>query len=299
MGPQAYTPFGGAESQHGDVDSAGIVILPLCYESASSYGTGSGEGPRHLLASSEQLERLDEETLVDWVGLKVHTVPPVFPPGDPARAVEQMAAAAEEILLKERFLLSIGGDHAISLGPIMAAARQYPGLGILQVDAHLDLRDHWNGSRYNHACVMRRVVEDVGLPVVPVGTRSFSPEEADLLREKGMSPFFAHAIEARGSDEWVAEVVESLPAEVYITIDLDSLDPSVLPGTGTPEPGGLSYRQLVKLLKAVGRHRKVIGADITELAKIEGSQVSEFTAAKIATKIMVYCAGGRRTVETD
>jgi len=286
---QSMIPFGGPEGQHADPGSAGIVVLPLCYEHASSYGTGSGEGPYHLLAASEQLERVDEETLIDWLALKIHTMDPLIPKGNPAEAIEEMKAAAEKVLAKKAFLLSLGGDHAISLGPIEAVADAYPGIGILQIDAHLDLRDEWNGSRYNHACIMRRVSEDLGLRIVPVGTRSFSPEELEYIGEKGISPFFAHKIAASETAAWIDAVVASLPEHVYITVDLDGLDPAVIPGTGTPEPGGLSYRELVALLEAVGEHRTVVAADINELAKIEGTQVSETAAAKIATKIMVHC----------
>ena len=289
MDSKPYIPFGGREGQCTDINAAGITILPLCYEHAPSYGTGSRDGPYHILTASEQLERLDEETLIDWVRLNVHTLAPLTPADDPVQAVEEMKTAAEQVLAGKSFLLSIGGDHAISLGPIMAAATRYPDMGVLQVDAHLDLRDQWNGSRYNHACVMRRVVEDVGLTVIPVGTRSFSPEEADLIKTQGISPFFAHRIDGQKDDNWIEAVVASLPETVYITIDLDGLDPSVIPGTGTPEPGGLSYRQLVKLLKATGEKKRVVAADINELAKIEGSQVSEVAAARIATKIMIYC----------
>jgi len=135
---------------------------------------------------------------------------------------------------------------------------------------------------------MRRVVEDMALPVVQVGIRSFSSEEADFIRHRGLSPFFAHQIE-QNDPSWIQQVVERLPEHVYMTIDLDGLDPSVLPGTGTPEPGGLLYRQLVGLIQTVGRSRKVVAADINELSKIEGTTVSEFTAAKLATKFFVYC----------
>jgi agmatinase len=291
MDSRPYIPFGGPEGQCIDRHAAGVTILPLCYEHAPSYGTGSGDGPYHILTASEQLERLDEETLIDWVRLNIHTLTPLIPANDPARAMKEMEAAAQEVIDRETFLLSLGGDHAISLGPIMAAARRHPALGILQIDAHLDLRDQWNDSRYNHACVMRRVVEDIGLTVIPVGTRSLCPEEAALIKTRNISPFFAHQIDRQEDNSWIEAVVATLPETVYITIDLDGLDPSVIPGTGTPEPGGLSYRQLVMLLKAVGEKRRVVAADITELAKIEGSQVSETTAAKIATKIMVYCTG--------
>ena len=280
--------FGDAETPAVGLDDAGIVVLPLCYENAPSYGTGSENGPLHILSASAQLENIDEETLTFWGKAGIHTLPPLMPSNDPKKAVNEMKKAAAAVLEKNKFLLSLGGDHAISIGPIMAAAEIHPDMGVLQIDAHLDLRDIWNGSKYNHACVMRRVVEDLNLPVVQVGIRSFSPEEADYVKEKKLKPFYAHTIDP-SDDYWRRKVVHSLPEKVYITIDLDGLDPSVLPGTGTPEPGGLSYRQLIKLIKAVGKEKKVIAADINELVKIEGFQVSEYTAAKIATKIFVYC----------
>ena len=201
-----------------------------------------------------------------------------------------MKKAAKAIFSKNKFLLALGGDHAVSLGPIMAAAEVYPDLGILQIDAHLDLRDEWNGSPYNHACVMRRVVDDVNLPVVPVGTRAFSKAEAVYARNRNLKPFYAHQLDPI-DDAWVSQVPGRLPKHVYLTIDLDGLDPAVLPGTGTPEPGGLSYRQLVQLIKTIGVNRTVVGADVVELTKLEGSQVSEYTAAKIITKILIYCLG--------
>jgi agmatinase len=280
--------FGEPEFQSPDPENAQIVVLPLCYENAVSYGTGTGSGPLHILNASVQLEMMDEETFTNWGKFGIHTLPPLFPSGNPEQAVGQMKQAARKVLEKQQFLLSLGGDHAISIGPIMAAAEIYPDLGVLQVDAHLDLRNTWNGSRYNHACVMRRVIDDIGLPAVQVGIRSFSSEEVDFIRLRGLSPFFAHQI-AANDPSWMQQVIDRLPERVYMTIDLDGLDPSVLPGTGTPEPGGLTYRQLVGLIQAVGRSRKVVAADINELSKIEGATVSEFTAAKLATKLFVYC----------
>lgn len=280
--------FGEPEYHKSDIDSARIVILPLCYENAVSYGKGAGSGPLHILNASAQLEVMDEETFINWGQIGIHTLPPMYFSQNPEKAVLEMKEAAKDVLSRNKFLLSLGGDHAISIGPIMAAADIFPNLGVLQVDAHLDLRDTWNGSRFNHACVMRRVVDDIGLSAVQVGIRSFSPEEAGFIQDRRLSPFFAHNI-SPNDQSWIDQVIDRLPENVYLTIDLDGLDPSALPGTGTPEPGGLEYRQLVSLIRAVGKSRKVVAADINELSKIEGTNVSEFTAAKLATKIFVYC----------
>lgn len=269
-------------------DQARVVILPFCYEQGASYGEGSREGPLHLLAASDALERLDEETLHDWTRVPIHTAAPLRPEGRPEAAVAAMRDAAAAVFTAGRFPLILGGDHAVTIGPALALAERFPDAGVVQVDAHLDLRDTWNGSRYNHACVMRRVADEAGLPFVQVGIRSLSPEEHRYVTENGLRPFYAHRIDPIDMS-WIDAVVDRLPDRVYLTVDLDGLDPSVVPGTGTPEPGGLSYRQLVGLIRAVGARRTVVGADINELAKIPGTQVSEFTAARIAAKIIVHC----------
>lgn len=280
--------FGGEEIENAEPAAARIFIQPFCYENKPSYGTGSIDGPLLILNASEQLERLDEETLEDWGRLAIHTAEPFYPAGQPRQAVCQMQGRAAEVLERNQFLLSLGGDHAVTIGPVTAARSIYPGLGVLQIDAHLDLRQTWNGSRYNHACVMRRIMDDLALPAVQVGIRAIAPEEADYLKQRHLTPVFAHTIESCSND-WIDAVVDRLPEKVYLTLDLDGLDPGVMPGTGTPEPGGLTYRQLVDLIRAVGKNRTVVAADITELAGIEGSHVSEYTAASIATKIMIHC----------
>jgi agmatinase len=285
-----FIPFGGPEVQHPDLESAGIVVLPLCYEQAPSYGVGSGNGPYHLTVASEQLEQFDEEALVDWGALPIHTLPPGHFSGPPEACVMKMKSAAKAILDTGKFLLSLGGDHAISIGPMLAAMEIWPDIGVLQVDAHLDLRDEWNGSRYNHACTMRRALEAGIRSLVQVGIRAVSKEEHEVTTTHGLKPFYAHRIDP-GNYSWIDDVLDALPEKVYLTVDLDGLDPSEMPGTGTPEPGGLSYRQLVRLIRAVGREKQVVAADVNELAKIEGSQVSETMAARVAEKMIVYCSG--------
>jgi len=182
MSVSAHISFGGAEVEETSFEAARIVVLPLCYENGPSYGTGSRQGPCHILKASEQLEGLDEETLIDWSRLPIHTTAPVFPSDAPEAAVKLMEREAARVLGAKKFLLSLGGDHAVTIGPVTAAAGVYPqDLGVLQIDAHLDLRETWNGSRFNHACVMRRIVSDLYLPVVQVGIRSFSVEEARFV----------------------------------------------------------------------------------------------------------------------
>lgn len=281
-------PFGGEAIQTRRLQDARVVVLPIYYEVAPSFGSGAGQGPYHLLNASRELECLDEETLVDWRKLGIHTVSGLEPSNVPEQAMEEIEKAASGHMESGRFLFSVGGDHAITIGLCRAAAARYPDAGVLQIDAHLDLRDSWNGSRYNHACVMRRIGDDLGLPFVQVGIRSFCPEEYDYIKANHLYPFYGHNLNP-ADDSWMDDVVYALPENVYLSIDLDGLDPGIVPGTGTPVPGGLTYRQVVELVKRVGMEKNVVAADINELAKIEGSVVSEFTAAKLATKVFVYC----------
>ncbi len=283
----AFVPFGGQEFQ-APLSKARIAVLPLAHESAPSYGTGAKDGPFHILDASTQLETTDEETLSDWTSPGIHTLSPPGLSALPREALGQIRAAALPLLESGKKLLSLGGDHAVSIGLVEAAKTIFPGLGVLQIDAHLDLRDTWNQSPLNHACVMRRIREDFRLPAVQVGIRSFSQEEATLAKEKDYRIFFAHQMLPK-DDSWIDQAVNCLPETVYLSLDLDGLDPSVVPGTGTPEPGGLTYRQVVDLLKALGKKRQVVAADITELAAFEGNHVSEYTAARLAQKIFVHC----------
>ncbi|MBI9074667.1 MAG: agmatinase [Desulfatibacillum sp.] len=285
-----FVPFGGTEIPLVDLESSRIVVLPLPYEANPSYGRGSQDGPFHILDASTQMEAVDEETGQEWTTLKIHTCRPPEISSNSEKAVADIQQAAQAILDNNKFLLALGGDHAITIGTARAAAARYPGMGILQIDAHMDLRDTWNGSRFNHACVMRRLTGDDKIPSVAVGIRSFSKEERDFARQTGHQVFLAQGIDPN-DDTWIDQIISLLPREVYLTLDLDGLDPSVIPGTGTPEPGGLGYRQVLDLIRTLGSRRRVVAADINELAAIPCTHVSEYTAARLAQKICLHCFG--------
>ncbi|MBU2488130.1 MAG: agmatinase [Proteobacteria bacterium] len=282
-----FVPFGGWQVQAQSPDLAAVVVLPVPYESGPSFGGGSHRGPLYILNASTQLEDTDEVSGFAWADAGVYTEDPLFVGSDPKTAIPAIAEAAGAVLDRGKPFLALGGDHAITIGLVQAAARRFPGLGVLQVDAHLDLRDRWNGSTYNHGCVMRRLAGDLGLPAVQVGIRAFASDERPVLKNLGLSPFWAHEIRP-GDDSWIHEAVGRLPETVYLTLDVDGLDPSVIPGTGTPEPGGLSFRQVSELIRVLGQKRRLVAADITELAPIPGSSLSEYTAAKLARNILVH-----------
>ncbi|MBF0102114.1 MAG: agmatinase [Desulfobacterales bacterium] len=277
--------FGEPEYQIDSIDNADVIVLPICYEYAPSYGKGSQDGPIHILTASEQLEFIDEETLFNIGSLKFFTLPLFYPNQPPPQAMDEIYNRACELLNLTQFMLALGGDHSITYGLVKAASQVYTNLSVLQIDAHLDLRDMWNGSPYNHSCVMRRIIEDVDLPITQVGIRSIAQEEFQFLRQNQMYPIFAHDLD---NDQWIDTIINQLSNNVYLTVDLDGLDPSVIPGTGTPEPGGLTYRQLINLIKSVSQYKRIVASDINELCKIPHTQVSEYTAARIASKILVY-----------
>ena len=195
-----------------------------------------------------------------------------------------------------RWVLALGGEHSITPGPVAAYAARVAGLSVLQIDAHLDLREAYEGDPHSHASAMARVVER-GVPVVGVGIRNVAEEEVPAMRGPRYRCFPAREVAGRpggGRGGWFEAVVEALSDDVYVTFDVDGLDPGVVPGTGTPEPGGLSWYEATGLLRAVAARRRIVGADVVETAPITGQRVSEFAAARLAYKILCYALGNRR-----
>jgi agmatinase len=271
-------------------EQARTVLLPVPYERTTTYGKGAADGPAALLEASTQVEHFDEELSCEALEQGVATLAPLTVDGMPDLLAEVLEREVGIHLDAGRCVGCLGGEHSLSLGPIRAAVARHPGLGVLQVDAHPDLRDEYEGTRYGHGCVMRRVLEGPDLAaLVQVGLRAVSEEDDPVLRrEPRVRPFYAWELARRTAGEWIEEVVEALPGKVYLSFDLDGLDPSVVPGTGTPEPGGLSWWDALALLRAVCERREVVAFDVVELAPQAGTHLSEFAAARLVFKILGY-----------
>ena len=277
--------FGGEEGGPGSREESRFVVLPAPLELTVSYGPGTGRGPEAILTASRELEFFDEETGTPyWEPGEIHTLDTPSLGGEPEKAVEALREMARPVVRAGKFLLTLGGEHTVTAGPLRAVVEEHPAVGLLVIDAHLDLRDSYDGTRWSHACVMRRVLEEHAIPVVWCGTRSYSRGEADLVAERGLTIWHAHDLPRH--PRWIEEVVDVLPEVVYLSVDVDGLDPSVMPGTGTPEPGGLTYREILGVIEELARRRTLVAADLVEVAPIPGQVVSEFTAARIAAKII-------------
>lgn len=285
--------FGGEDYRPVDYAAARVAVLPVPYEGTVSYGAGTAEAPRAILAASAQLESYDEELEREIGEAGVFTLPAVTVAG---RAPEGVMAAIHEAALPPirdgKLLLTLGGEHSISYGPLTALleARGGAPFSVLQIDAHADLRQSYHGTPHSHACIMARV-HDLGLPFVQVGIRSCSAPERAFLRAEGLEEnvFWAARIAAADAGEgWMDEVVARLGEDVYLTVDVDGLDPSVVAATGTPEPGGLGWYPALRLLRKVAGARRVIGMDLTELAPEPGRHAPDYTVARLAAKMIGY-----------
>lgn len=275
-------------------DRAGVLILPVPWDGTASYGKGTRHGPEAISRASCYVETFDEELGEDVEGLGWHLLPAVECSGaGPEEVVERVHAAASSALERGggRFLLTLGGEHSVSPGVVRAQAERIPGLSVLHLDAHADLRNEYEGSRHSHACACRRIRELVDV-TVSVGIRSLSAPEAALVRAEGVPIWWARDV--AGRTDWIGAAVDALGPDVYVTLDLDVLDPSIMPATGTPEPGGLGWREVVALLAETARRRNIVGADLVELAPISGFHAPDFLAARLAVRLAALAARGRR-----
>ncbi|HUU00258.1 MAG TPA: agmatinase [Myxococcota bacterium] len=277
--------FGALDDELCAYSSARAALLPVPYDGTTSYKTGTREGPAAIIAASQALELFDEELLFTPAAAGIATLSPVEPDArGPQQTVAAIARAAARPLSDGKFTVAVGGEHTISLGCLQAHRDLDGDIHVLQIDAHADLRDSYQGSPYSHACVMRRALAE--FPIVQVGLRSLSAEEHELIEERDLRPFSMNVI--RATPGWMDEVIERLGPKVYLTLDLDGLDPSVCPGVGTPEPGGLGWYELIDLLRRVFSRRDVVGADVVECLPLPGQHVTEFIAARLIYKLFAY-----------
>jgi agmatinase len=277
--------FGGAMPHTRSFADSRVVVLPVPVDRTTSYVSGTRNGPREILQASSHMELWDEEVGSDVHGVGIFTLPEMeLPFGEMAPLMEEIRRVASEILTRDKFLVTLGGEHSITPPLVAAAAARHRGLCVLQIDAHADLRESYMGTEHNHACAMRRSLAYAR--ITQVGIRSMSTEEAKAAPGLNTTIFYDGSM--RGDPQWVDRVVETLGDPVYITIDVDGLDPAIMPATGTPEPGGLSWYEILALLRATIRHRTVVACDIVELSPLPGLIAPNFLCAKLVYKILTY-----------
>ncbi len=276
--------FAGLPSSYSDYASSRVAVLPVPYDGTTEWHSGTRNGPKSIIEASFYLEWYDIELGRELYGMGIHTLPAIEPVMDSPEAMAGRVHSAVEALLGDgKFVLMLGGEHSISYGAIQAYQQKFSDLSVLQLDAHTDLRDQYLGTRFGHGCVMRRVLDICA--VTQVGIRSMSLEEQEFIKSRGLSPFVAdHNSNALSHQT----IIDSLAKNVYITIDLDVLDPSIMAAVGTPEPGGMSWSAILGLLKSVAEKRKIVGFDLVELCPEQGPASCSFTAAKLAYKLIGY-----------
>jgi agmatinase len=271
------------EPEFSKYDTSKIVVLPVPYEATTSYGKGTKKGPDAILDASQIVEDYDIELECEpYKKLGIHTLPPLRLKGDPHK---EICGAVKNILKDHKISVMLGGEHSISYGAVKACKEKFPELSVLQFDAHLDLRNSYHASKFSHASVMRRI-QELGCSCVQVGIRSQDIEEAEYIKENDLmdSIFYAHEFE----DSKIPEIVNKLSSDVYITFDVDALDPSIMPATGTPEPGGLYWDQVLKMLRAVISEKNIVGFDVVELSPKPNLHFANYTAAKLVYKMIGF-----------
>ncbi len=263
-------------------DSSRVVVVPAPFDVTSTWIKGADKGPAALVESSINFEWYDIETDGEPYRVGVHTDSPIehFRQAEPM--VEAVYARVRTHLARDKFVVLLGGEHSVSIGSFRAHAEKFSDLTILQLDAHADLRPEYHGSRFNHACAMARARELA--PIVQVGIRSLDIAEREFISPDRI--FYAHQI--AGRTDWMDRAVENLTSNVYLTIDLDVFDPSIMPATGTPEPGGLLWYETIAFLKKVAETRTIVGLDVVELCPTPGNHAAVYLAAKLIYKLLAY-----------
>ena len=277
--------FLGLTPEEAGSETPRVVVVPVPYEATVSYGGGTREGPAAIIRASRQVELYDAEEDAEVYGQGIVTLDEIEPAvSGPEEMVDRLTSLARDIFAQGRIPVCLGGEHTVSLGFIRAAAERFPDLTVLALDAHADMRDEYQGSRYSHACVLRRALE--AAPVAAAGLRSYSRQERDFIRERGLSPILAR--DMAGTWDWLPALVDGLGPHVYLTVDLDVFDPGLMPAVGTPEPGGLGWPEVIGLIRTAAARRRIVGFDLVELAPLPGQAAPDFIAARLAYKILTF-----------
>lgn len=275
--------FAGLAPHYSNLQQARTIILPVPYDSTSEWQGGSRHGPQAIIDASQYLELYDIELDREIYKVGICTLPEVKPLlSSPQDMIDRVYQVIKGLIQKEKFVVLFGGEHSLSLGAVRAFKEAFPGLSVLQLDAHADLRDEYLGTKYGQACVMRRILELC--PISQVGVRSLSWEEKQFLTQNKLTPFYMSDLVSNTAS--IDQIVDSLSEDVYITIDVDVLDPSIMSAVGTPEPDGMSWRQVLDIIQSVALHKHVVGFDLMEFCPGEGPGSCAFLLAKLTYKLI-------------
>ncbi|MEI7811372.1 MAG: agmatinase [Ignavibacteria bacterium] len=278
------------EKEFSSYKTSQIAVLSAPFEKTVSYGHGTKNGPKGILKASHYVEFYDEETGRELVFEKgICTLTPLnFSKMSIEKSFSLIYDKVKKLIEDGKFVVTLGGEHSVSIAPVKAHLEKFTNLSILQFDAHSDLRDSYEGSAHSHASVMARVAE-LTKDIVQVGIRAQCADEAKFIKENNINTFYMRDIRSgKHGKEWENSVVKTLKENVYITFDVDAFDPSFMPSTGTPEPGGLFWDETMNLLKKAGQTKNIVGFDIVELAPVKGNTSSDFVVAKLIYKILNY-----------
>ena len=292
---QLKNNFAGLEDEYANFKKAKVVILQVPYEKTVTYKKGTVNGPAAIIDASLKMELFDEELNQETCKIGVHTADSLeLASASPEEMMEKVRVSVEDLLKAGKFPVILGGEHSITPGAVVAVKEAYPNLSALHLDAHYDMRDEYMGSRYNHGCVARRISEIC--PIVQVGMRSLSKEEKDFLSSNSNVAKIksVNVYDILDRPFWKDEVTKVLSDNVYVTIDMDVFDPSLVPAVGTPEPGGIGWYEALELLHAVTKDKRIVGFDVVELCPIKDQPSSDFLAAKLVYRLLGYIFGNKK-----
>ena len=282
---EAAPGFGALEPAQADLRNARIVMVPVPYDRTCSYQRGTAEGPAAIIEASRHMELWDDELGLDATGIGIHTADPVSGNDDPPEVMAgKVEQAVGRYLDMGKMPVVLGGEHSVSIGAIKAYEKRHPKMAVVQLDAHGDLRKSFEGSEFNHACIMRHFAGRI--PTLQIGIRSFCQEEAEFIASRKLR--IVSGKEFIRSPEAALKQVDHLPDEIYLTIDVDYFDPSILPATGTPEPGGPGWYETLEFIRALCRKKTLVGFDVNELRPLQHDASSDFLVAKLVYKVIAY-----------